>query len=157
MTRSRETEPGRASHSALEVSRTPFERRRAKRALLMGRKRIHEERLLIVANRWARPSPHLHVATRGQNCSRESSKSTLYAVPAVERRCAFLPPRRQSACGGVFAAAVTEPAIARRILKCLGLPPWAPPLTPPAPPEPSTGSWFSGPEAFDFDQTPPGE
>jgi hypothetical protein len=54
-------------------------------------------------------------------------------------------------------AAITDPVVARCILKCLGLPPRAPPLTPPAPPEPATDSWFGGPEAFDFDQTPPGE
>ena len=54
-------------------------------------------------------------------------------------------------------AAITDPAVARRILKCLGLPPRAPPLTPPAPPESVTGSWFSEPEAYDFDQSPPGE
>jgi hypothetical protein len=41
-------------------------------------------------------------------------------------------------------AAITDPAVARRILKCLGQPPRAPPLTLPAPPEPTTGSWFSG-------------
>jgi hypothetical protein len=54
-------------------------------------------------------------------------------------------------------AAITDPAVARRILACLGLPPRAPPLTPPPPPEPATGCWFSGPEAYDFDQTPPVE
>jgi hypothetical protein len=52
-------------------------------------------------------------------------------------------------------SAITDPMIARRILTCLGLPPRAPPLTPPEFPEPTPGSWFSEPEAFDFDQTPP--
>ncbi len=54
-------------------------------------------------------------------------------------------------------AAITEPMIARRILKYLGLPPRAPPLTPPARPEPTADSWFTEPEAFDFDQTTPVE
>ena len=54
-------------------------------------------------------------------------------------------------------AAITDPATAKRILKCLGLPPRAPPLAPPAPPEPTPGSWFTVHEAFDFDQTPPVE
>ncbi len=58
-------------------------------------------------------------------------------------------------CGGYPLAAITDPMIARRILTCLDLPPRAPPLTPPAFPEPTPGSWFRQPEAFDFDQTPP--
>jgi hypothetical protein len=53
--------------------------------------------------------------------------------------------------------AITDPSVARRILKCLGPPPRAPPLTPPVPPEPTAGSWFGEPETYDFDQTPPGE
>ncbi len=35
--------------------------------------------------------------------------------------------------------AITDPALARRILKYLGLPPGAPPLAPVAPPEPAAG------------------
>ena len=54
-------------------------------------------------------------------------------------------------------AAITDPMIAQRILKCLSLPPRAPPLTLPATPDPTTGSWFTEPEVFDFDQTPPVE
>jgi hypothetical protein len=52
-------------------------------------------------------------------------------------------------------AAITDPMIARHILKCLGLPPRAPPLAPPAFSEPTPESGFSEPEVFDFDQTPP--
>jgi hypothetical protein len=52
-------------------------------------------------------------------------------------------------------AAITDPLIARRILKHLALPPRAPPLAPPTPPEPTPGSGFTEPEVYDFDQTPP--
>ena len=52
-------------------------------------------------------------------------------------------------------AAITNPLIARRILKHLGLPPRAPPLTPPTPPEPTLGSGFTEPGVYDFDQTLP--
>ena len=54
-------------------------------------------------------------------------------------------------------AAITDPMIARRILQCLGLPPRAPPLAQPPSPERTAGSWFTEPEVFDFDQTPPVE
>ena len=54
-------------------------------------------------------------------------------------------------------AAITDPMLARRILKCLGLSPRAPPLSPPASLEPTADSWLTEPEAFDFDQTPPVE
>jgi hypothetical protein len=54
-------------------------------------------------------------------------------------------------------AAITDPMIARRILKHLGLPPRAPPLAQPTPPEPTPGLGFTEPEAYDFDQTPPVE
>jgi hypothetical protein len=37
------------------------------------------------------PPPRLHVATRGQSCSSEFSKSTHFAAPAAESGCAFLP------------------------------------------------------------------
>ena len=57
-------------------------------------------------------------------------------------------------CGGVFAAAVTEPAIAKRILECMGLPPRAPPLTPAAP-DSLADPWLEEPAAEEFDQTPP--
>jgi len=40
--------------------------------------------------------------------------------------------RRQSACGGVCAAAVEDPTVARKILECLKLPARAPPLEPAA-------------------------
>jgi hypothetical protein len=40
------------------------------------------------------------------------------------------PQRRQSACGGVFAAAVTQPAVVAAILVCLGLSGRAPPVAP---------------------------
>jgi hypothetical protein len=51
-------------------------------------------------------------------------------------------------------AAITDPLIARRILKSLGLSPSVPPLTLPASRNPTAGSWFTEPEVFDFDQTP---
>jgi hypothetical protein len=54
-------------------------------------------------------------------------------------------------------AAITDPMVARRILKHLGLPPRAPPLAQPTPPEPIPESGFAEPEAYDFDQTPPVE
>ena len=64
-------------------------------------------------------------------------------------------------------AAITHPEVARRILKCLSLPPRAPPLAPAMllveqPPEPGMDaqdvSSQIGPEfRCDFDQTPPEE
>lgn len=53
--------------------------------------------------------------------------------------------------------AITDPAVARRILKCLGLPARAPPLALAVPCEPAADSWLDEPEAYDFDQTLPGE
>jgi hypothetical protein len=53
--------------------------------------------------------------------------------------------------------AITDPSVARRILKCLGLPLRAPPLTSAASPEFAVGLGFDEPEADDFDQTLPGE
>ena len=60
-------------------------------------------------------------------------------------------------CGGVFAAAVTKPAIAKRILEFMGLPPRAPPLTGAITPDFSADPWLVEPAAADFDQTPPGD
>jgi hypothetical protein len=57
-------------------------------------------------------------------------------------------------------AAVTEPAVAQRILACLGLPPRAPPLAPAAPLELGVDPSLDSPEAqgyADLDQTPPSE
>jgi hypothetical protein len=39
-------------------------------------------------------------------------------------------------------SAITDSSLARRVLKCLGLPPRAPPLAPAAPPEFAVSSWF---------------
>jgi hypothetical protein len=54
-------------------------------------------------------------------------------------------------------AAITEPAVARRILACMGLPARAPPLTPPSLPELAVGSWSEECQTADFDQTPPAD
>ena len=57
-------------------------------------------------------------------------------------------------------AAVTAPAVAQRILACLGLPPRAPPLAPAAPRELGVDPSLDKPEAqtyADLDQTPPSE
>ena len=56
-------------------------------------------------------------------------------------------------------AVITEPTVAKRILKCMGLPPRAPPLTP-APMFRSESTWFADPptptaDELDFDQSPP--
>ncbi len=56
--------------------------------------------------------------------------------------------------------AITEPAVAQRILACMGLPPRAPPVVPAASTEPGADSWLDGPEATgfeDFDQRPPSD
>jgi hypothetical protein len=50
-------------------------------------------------------------------------------------------------------AAITDPAVAKRILKCMGLPPRAPPLAP-ASTQGSSNFSFEEP-AEGFDQTPP--
>ena len=47
-----------------------------------------------------------------------------------------------SQCGGAFAAAVTEPAVARRILECLGLPPRGPLLAPASGPKWAPALWL---------------
>jgi len=52
-------------------------------------------------------------------------------------------------------AAITEPAVAQRILACMGLPPRAPPLVPAPSPAFASDSWLAEPAALDFDQTPP--
>ena len=52
-------------------------------------------------------------------------------------------------------AVITEPAVARRILECLGLPPRGPPLTPASPPDGVPDPWLEQSGAGDFDQTPP--
>ena len=55
-------------------------------------------------------------------------------------------------------AAINEPAVAQRILECLGLPARAPPLAP-APP-PAFDVSYNSPEPTDFesfDQTPAGD
>jgi hypothetical protein len=52
-------------------------------------------------------------------------------------------------------AAITDPAVAQRMLTYMSLPPRAPPLAPAARPEPAA---YSRPDEFettDFDQTPP--
>jgi hypothetical protein len=59
-----------------------------------------------------------------------------------------------SQCGGAFVAAVTEPAVARRILECLRLPPRSPPLEPASAPEWAPAPWLEEPPSADFDQTP---
>ncbi len=54
-------------------------------------------------------------------------------------------------------AAITDPAVARRILECMGLPARAPPLVPASAPAFAPDSWLEEPAAVDFDQTPPGD
>ncbi len=60
-------------------------------------------------------------------------------------------------CGGAFAAAVTERAVAKRILECMGLPPRAPPLMPASAPDIAIDPWLTEPTVADFDQTPPND
>ncbi len=52
-------------------------------------------------------------------------------------------------------AAITEPAIAKSILDCMGLPPRAPPLQPARAPDSAADPWLEEAVAADFDQTPP--
>jgi hypothetical protein len=51
--------------------------------------------------------------------------------------------------------AITEPAVARRILECLGLSPRAPPLPHARTPDWVPDPWLEEPPSADFDQTPP--
>jgi hypothetical protein len=51
-------------------------------------------------------------------------------------------------------AAITDPAIASRILACIDLPTRAPPLAPARNPDPAADPWPEDPTAADFDQTP---
>ena len=51
-------------------------------------------------------------------------------------------------------AAITEPAVAQRILACMSLPPRAPPLAPASSPDSAADSWLEESAAADFDQTP---
>ncbi len=52
-------------------------------------------------------------------------------------------------------AAITEPAIAKNILDCMGLPARAPPLQPARAPDSAADPWLEETAAGDFDQTPP--
>ena len=54
-------------------------------------------------------------------------------------------------------AAITEPALARRILECMALPSRAPPLAPARETGLVVNSWTEEHAAADFDQTPPGD
>ena len=54
-------------------------------------------------------------------------------------------------------AAITDPAVARRVLICMALPARAPPLNPARAPSSAPASWLEAPAAEDFDQTPPGD
>jgi hypothetical protein len=51
-------------------------------------------------------------------------------------------------------AAITEPTIAKRILKCMGLPPRAPPLTPAGTSSLASDPWPEETDAAGFDQSP---
>jgi len=53
-------------------------------------------------------------------------------------------------------AAITDPAVAQRILACMGLPPRAPPLRPASVQGSAATARFEEP-AEDFDQRPPDE
>ena len=53
-------------------------------------------------------------------------------------------------------AAITDPAVANRILECMGLPPRAPPLRSASVRGSAATPWFEEP-AEAFDQTPPDE
>jgi hypothetical protein len=52
-------------------------------------------------------------------------------------------------------AAITEPAVAKRILECMRLPPRAPPLEPARTPDFAADPWLEEGEAADFDPSPP--
>jgi Putative transposase/Transposase zinc-binding domain len=60
-------------------------------------------------------------------------------------------------CGGTLRliAAIEDPAIARRILVCVGLPARAPPITAASSSDAISGQVFEVDERCDFDQTPP--
>jgi hypothetical protein len=60
-------------------------------------------------------------------------------------------------CGATLRliAAIEDPAVAQRILECIGLPARAPPLTPAAPVDVSPPRASEIEESWDFDQTPP--
>jgi hypothetical protein len=62
-------------------------------------------------------------------------------------------------CGATLRliAAIEDPAVAQRILECIGLPARAPPLTPAAPVGVSSPRASEIEERWDFDQTPPGD
>jgi hypothetical protein len=53
-------------------------------------------------------------------------------------------------------AAITDLAVARRVLTCMALPARAPPLNPARAPSSAPAPWLEAP-AEDFDQTPPGD
>jgi hypothetical protein len=54
-------------------------------------------------------------------------------------------------------AVITKPAIAKRILECMGLPQRAPPLKEASTPGFTADPWQGEPAVADFDQTPPGD
>lgn len=60
-------------------------------------------------------------------------------------------------CGATLRliAAIEDPAVAQRILECIGLPARAPPLTPAASVDVSSPRGSEIEERWDFDQTPP--
>jgi len=62
-------------------------------------------------------------------------------------------------CGAALRliAAIEDPAVARRILECIGLPARAPPLTPGAPIDVPSPLASEIEQRWDFDQTPPGD
>jgi hypothetical protein len=62
-------------------------------------------------------------------------------------------------CGSTLRliAAIEDPAIARRILACIGLPARAPPAAPAMPSDTEPGHALQLEEPWDFDQTPSDE
>jgi hypothetical protein len=83
-----------------------------------------------------------------------------YAWAALLQRVFGLDALRCPRCGSTLRliAAIEDPAIARRILECLGLPARAPPIAPPALSDSSSSGREPEPgERSEFDQTVPGD
>ena len=99
-------------------------------------------------SRWAEPVG-LDVSTAARRDRRLPWSKLLQRVFGIDAlQCQCGKPMR-------VLAAITEPAVARRILDYLSLPPLAPPLTPASAPDWVPDPWLEHPGAADFDQTPP--
>jgi hypothetical protein len=109
---------------------------------------------------------------RGTDCISKSNSSSRFTQPLRPSAALFVRSRRLpwsellERVFGVDAlrcksgrpmrvlAAITDPAIASRILACMDLATRAPPLAPARNPDPAADPWPEDPTAADFDQTP---